>query len=116
MRLSRRPAFTLIELLVVIGIIAILIALLASGVQKVRQAAARVQCQNNLRQLCLGLSNYVSDRGHFPAAYKAPDVEPGWGWGAFLLPYLEQVPLHNDAGVDVVEFGGGANPAAPNAL
>src|ERR1700686_3280941 len=99
MKPSQRPAFTLIELLVVIGIIAILIALLASGVQKVRQAAARVQCQNNLRQLCLGLHNYVSDRGHFPAAYRAPGVEPGWGWGAVLLPYLEQGPLYRDAGV-----------------
>src|ERR1700731_311348 len=104
MKPSQRPAFTLIELLVVIGIIAVLIALLASGVQKVRLAAARVQCQNNLRQLCLGLSNYVSDYGYFPAAYKAPDVQPGWGWGALLLPYLEQVSLYKDADVEVVPF------------
>jgi prepilin-type N-terminal cleavage/methylation domain-containing protein len=115
MKRTQRSAFTLIELLVVIAIIAILIALLLSGVQKVREAAARVECQNNMRQLCLAMSNYVSDRGCFPSAYKAPDFEPGWGWGAYLLPYLEQGPLYRDAAVDAQLFGSGANPAAPEA-
>jgi prepilin-type N-terminal cleavage/methylation domain-containing protein/prepilin-type processing-associated H-X9-DG protein len=108
----KRPAFTLIELLVVIAIIAILIALLVPAVQKVREAAARTQCMNNLKQICIGLHNYADQFGRFPGAYSTPDPSYdyagcGWGWAAHLLPYIEQDGLFKSAGVDnkAVPFG-----------
>ncbi|MBI1914999.1 MAG: DUF1559 domain-containing protein [Planctomycetes bacterium] len=99
-RRSVRTAFTLIELLVVIAIMGTLIGLMLPAIQKVREIAMRLQCKNNLRQIGIGLHNYHNTRGSFPPGYRAgpyvdgtTDTAPGWGWAAFLLPYIEEDPL-----------------------
>ncbi len=89
-RRRRLPAFTLIELLVVIAIIAILVALLVPAVQKVREAAARVRCTNNLKQLALGCHSYESVHKRMPALYASSTND---GWIVQILPYIEQAAL-----------------------
>jgi prepilin-type N-terminal cleavage/methylation domain-containing protein len=108
-RTSRR-GFTLIELLVVIAIIAVLIGLLLPAVQKVREAAARMSCGNNLKQMGLAINNYASGNQDklpnlAPVYYSAQPLATDCFWGQ-LLPYMEQQNLYNQAsGGNIVVLG-----------
>ena len=92
-----RKAFTLVELLVVIAIIGILIGMLLPAVQQVREAARRIQCSNNLKQMALGFHNYESGQMHLPAGMvsrplmtDADAKTVAFGWGVVILPQIEQ--------------------------
>src|SRR5205085_2807502 len=112
-RNATRSAFTLVELLVVIAIIAVLIGLLLTAVQKVRESANRMKCQNNLKQLGLAAQSYHDTNQRFPVAVRMPYATPGndpltgsmgnpFGpnWVIFMLPYFEQDNLFRQANVN----------------
>ncbi|MBA2113458.1 DUF1559 domain-containing protein [Bremerella alba] len=100
--LSARGGFTLVELLVVIAIIGVLIALLLPAVQQAREAARRMHCQNNLKQMGLALHNHHDTFREFP-----PGIiyHKSWSWGTLILPYLEQGTLYDQLKV----VSGGTN-------
>ena len=125
-RSRRRSGFTLIELLVVIGIIAVLVALLIPAVQAARQAAMRVQCLNNLKQIGIALHNYHDGAGVFPPGLIAHNDEgtttgvtafcrpvkpvlptiygyPGWAWAGMILSQMEQATLYNQINFAVTD-------------
>tara|TARA_R110002111_G_C6005121_1_gene373746 strand:- start:3854 stop:4831 length:978 start_codon:yes stop_codon:yes gene_type:complete len=110
--------FTLIELLVVIAIIAILIALLLPAVQQAREAARRSTCKNNMKQIGLALHNYHDTHRVFPPGFIDNELDfsgsktggtgannNGIGWGAMILPYMDQAPLYNQIGSTTGAFG-----------
>ena len=109
-RTSRNSGFTLVELLVVIAIIGVLVGLLLPAVQAAREAARRMSCSNNMKQIGLAMHNFHDTFGRFPSGYGFNDIDnagswvKAWGWGARILPFMEQAPLSDVLGVNSREF------------
>lgn len=97
--LSHKKGFTLLELLVVIAIIGMLVGLLLPAIQKSRDAASQINCRAQLKQIGLAILNYHDTAKVFPPGYTSSvdsngnDLGPGWGWNAYLLPYMEEQAL-----------------------
>ena len=101
MNWKKQAAFTLVELLVVIAIIGILVALLLPTVQAAREAARRMSCSNNMKQLTLGIHNYHDTHKVFPMAWhRGGNTQAQWGWTAFVLPFIEQASLFDQLDVN----------------
>jgi len=110
-RTHRRWAFTLIELLVVIAIIAILIGMLLPAVQKVREAANRSTCQNNLKQICIAAHNYDSAHGFLPPGMCGLPADTGFAWGwphvgvlTYILPHIEQDSIYRQINIAMLNI------------
>lgn len=118
--MKRTHGFTLVELLVVIAIIGILVGLLLPAVQAAREAARRMQCSNNLKQLGLSLHNYESTYRRFPIGFRDTAAtngllyDGGWSWAAAVLPYIEQGSLYNSIDLRYHPYGTGSDPAGNN--
>ena len=112
--LRPRQGLTLIELLVVLAIVSVLAALLLPAIQAAREAARRVQCTNNVRQIGLAIQSHHDTFRHLPAGWIAhpPNGEPGWGWAAMLLSLNEQQNLLRDSGFGAAA-GGHTGPGGP---
>jgi prepilin-type N-terminal cleavage/methylation domain-containing protein len=112
----RRSGFTLIEVLVVVAIIGLLVALLLPAVQAAREAARRMQCSNNLKQIGLALHAYHDAIGSLPPGYDFYDAWCEWSASAMLLPRLEQGALFNAINFNVAAPGSPENPVNSTAI
>ncbi len=119
--MKRQHGFTLVELLVVIAIIGVLVGLLLPAVQAAREAARRMSCSNNLKQFGLALHNYHDTYNTLPSGYLpgfganawVSGNQSSWGWGSFILPFMEQGPLHEQLTPGAFRLADAATAGSP---